>query len=107
MLVKASQLTRGSKLWLERRRRKENQTQAAKRHKVKVLEYRAWEQDKLKGPVVKVGKLLPYEQCALRRREEEFTIAELADEVGCCRYWVHRMERGEVDPQPLLDYWAA
>ena len=107
MLVKASELSRGDKLWLDRRRRRENQATAAKRHRVSIVLYRSWERDDEHGPSVKVGKLAPHEECALVRREEEVTIAEVAEELGCCRYWVHKMEKGEVDPQDLLDYWAA
>ena len=107
MLLKVSELSRGQKLWLERRRKGQTQKQAAKRHKVKLPVYREWEADKEKGPVVKVGKLADHEQCVLKRRTEELTAASVAEDLGCCRYWLHRMEKGEVPATKLLEYWAA
>lgn len=46
------------------------------------------------------------ERCVLLRRRINMTQAELAEALGCCRYWVILMEQGKRDPKRLLDYWG-
>lgn len=109
MLIKTSELTKGMKLRVERRRRKQTQQQAAKRHKVHVSIYRAWEKDddaEKKAPSVPLGKLQVHEQCWIRRQLKHFTIEDLSRKMKKCRWWIIQMERGDAPVQSLKDYWS-
>lgn len=110
MLIKSSELTRGEKLALDRRRRKQTMGEAAKRLKVSVATYREWENDEedveKKPPNVKLGKIQDYEQCWLLRRREGTLLIELADELGVCRWWLTQMESGRAPIDRLMDYWT-
>lgn len=107
MLIKTSDLSRGEKLLVERRREEQTQAQAAKRRRVSLYIYRKWETDVEQGPLTKVGRLEPHEQCVIMRRREEQTAADLAEELGVCRWWLCQMEKGVVPHEDLVAHWAA
>lgn len=60
-----------------------------------------------KAPVkrVAIGRLAAHERCLLQRRRAGYTQLEIAKDLGCCRWWVNRMEHGTVDCTPLSSYW--
>lgn len=107
MALKTSDLTASEKLIIERRRNsKETQAKAAKRHGVTVNEYRAWERDGDDAPRVKLGKLAEHEACYILRRRGGWTIEEVANDMGICRWWLCQMEHGEAPVARLTEYWS-
>ena len=99
--------TRGESLLLERRRKAENQLQAAVRYGVHVDTYRAWETDERPEdvPQYNAGHLKPHEVCLLRRRRAGKTQREVAAAIGMTRLWVMKMELGEASIDRLKGYW--
>jgi DNA-binding XRE family transcriptional regulator len=101
------ELTAGERLMLARRRRGENQTAAARRLGVPYSRYSLWERDELDGaPHEEVITIEPHEACLLHRRRAGVTQGYLAQELGCCRWWLNQMERGLVDNKSLVEYWG-
>jgi DNA-binding XRE family transcriptional regulator len=101
-------LTYGERLLLDRRRRGESQAAAAQRlgasyHIYSGAELDRWEIEGVQAPAL--GKLDAHERCVLYRRRAECTQAEVAKELGVCRWWLNQMERGLQPCQALLDYW--
>jgi len=105
MLVKTKDLTRSEKLRIERRRNGENQPAAAKRHKVTLAEYRQWERTEEGAPNVKLGRLEDYEACWIERVRGGWTLDDVAEEMGVCRWWLCQMERGNANAERLATYW--
>lgn len=102
-------LTNSETLLIDRRRRGENQTQAAARFYVSQTLYSLWERGKHKHiPRVRKlnGELTACEVCFLKRRREKLTQRELAFRMDYSEEWVKRMERGEVDGTALFKYWG-
>ena len=99
--------TRGESLLLERRRKAENQLQAAARYGVHVDTYRAWETDERPEdvPHYNAGHLKPHEVCLLRRRRAGLTQREVAAAIGMTRLWIMKMELGEASIDRLKGYW--
>lgn len=99
--------TRGESLLLERRRKAENQLEAAARYGVHVDTYRAWETDERPKdvPHYNAGHLKPHEVCLLRRRRAGKTQREVAAAIGMTRLWVMKMELGEASIDRLKGYW--
>lgn len=103
-----TKLTNGERLAIDRRRRGERQRAAAQRHEVALSRYSRWERDMdPTAPKVRVGTLKPHERCYLYRRRTGKTQMEVAKDLGVCRYWLNRMELGEVDCTDLACYWEA
>jgi DNA-binding XRE family transcriptional regulator len=101
-------LTDGERFLLDRRRRKETQIQAAKRHGVSRGIYSVVERDvflpeTLKPP--KLDRIEPHERCLLYRRRANCTQAQVAKDLEYCRWWVNQMERGVAPVDILLWYW--
>lgn len=99
--------TRGESLLLERRRKAENQLEAAARYGVHVDTYRAWETDERPEdvPHYNAGHMKPHEVCLLRRRRAGLTQREVAAAIGMTRLWVMKMELGEASIDRLKGYW--
>jgi DNA-binding XRE family transcriptional regulator len=101
-------LSRGERLFIDRRRRGEGQTASAKRLKVTRRVYNGWELDKEqpeKAPVVAIGKLQAHERCVLYRRRSGKTQAACAKKMKLSRWWFNQMERGDVDCTELCGFW--
>ena len=103
-------LTRGERLLIDRRRRGENQGEAAERLGLTRTSYGAMERDLqpdlLKpGQLPKIGKLEVHERCLLYRRRVGKTQEEVALELKCCRWTVNQMERGLAPLHDLVSYW--
>ncbi len=106
MLVKTSDLTRGERLLVARRREAESQVDAAARFDVSLYRYRQWETDEEKSPhELGLGKLSGFEACFLMRKRAGTTMAAVAKKVGVSRWWLCQMERGEVDSARLVSFW--
>jgi len=98
--------TNAERVLLWRRREGLNQTEAAAWHNVSYTTLSKIERGKVEPswsphPL----RLRGYEKCLLYRRRCNKTQAEVAADLGCCRYWVHQMEQGEVPCDILLWYW--
>jgi DNA-binding XRE family transcriptional regulator len=113
MSIKMKELSRAEHVVLWRRRKGWNQTRLAKYlrisvHEVKQLEHGAY-------PSVTADFLgcrinAPFtaaEQCFIARRRAGRSQAEVARDLGRCRYWVNRMELGLAPCHELTDYWFA
>ncbi len=99
-------LSRGERLIIDRRRRKESQSCAAARLGTSTCIYGRWERDDEDGPSIRsVRPLRIYEQCLLYRRRTDMTQDEVARQLGRSRYWVNQMERGIRPCEELLSYW--
>lgn len=101
-------LTRGEKLFVQRRRDGINQRAAAKRLKVPLGVYGRLELDDapdIRTLAVKIGKLEAHERCVIMRRRVGYTQAKVAKALKCCRWWLNQMETGRQDCTPLTDYW--
>lgn len=106
--MRASELTRGEKLRLERWRSKTSQVNAAQARDVSLSLYRRWEADEdgLDIPNVAVGRLALNEQCVLLRWDSGKSVNEIAEDIGCCRLWLRKMEIGEAPIDRLATYWS-
>lgn len=103
-------LTRGERLLVDRRRRGESQSAAAKRLKTNRRQYNNWELDKdgdVKPPTVAVGRLQAFERCLLMRRRAAYSQAKVAKQMKCSRFWLNQMEQGKVDCTALCGYWES
>lgn len=101
-------LTKGEKLFLTRMRKKKSQRRMAQYLGVPRFRYQRWENDKETPPMTTlIGSLRPYERCMIYRRRTGVKQTVIAEDMKLSRYWVHRMERGEVDCTPLLSYWES
>ena len=107
----------GERLLIDRRRRNEHQYQAAERLGLSRVVYGRWERDEPleedgkwpegqeKSFRIKIGRLRPNEQCLLHRRRAQRTQADVAEEFGCCRWTINRIESGFSPAEELLRYW--
>lgn len=108
-------LTAAETFFMDRNRRRLTQAEQAQRIGLSPGAYRALEQGREK-PDQRVRALIddimggrtlePHERVLLRRRRAGKLQREVASEIGCCRWWVVRMEKGLEDPTPLLKYWG-
>src|SRR5688500_12368401 len=93
-------------VFIDRFRRGETQRQAAKRLGVSLGAYSAMELGEPgSAKRVAIGRLKSNERCVLMRRRTGSTQLEIARDLGCCRWWVNRMEQGKIDCTPLCCYW--
>lgn len=67
--------------------------------------YGKWERDVVEGPTTRVGRLRPHERCLLYRRRCGRYQFEVANDLGFCRLWINRMERGDAPCDDLIWYW--
>lgn len=99
-------LTQAECLLLERRRRGESQTRAARRYRIPVSRYVAWERGtrEITKPVSEIVPT-PCEKCVVLRKRSGKAQKEIAAEMRRSRMWVVLMERGDANPTELLRYW--
>ena len=106
MLIKTSELSKGEKLLIDRRREGSTQSENAKNWDVSLYVYRRWEADITDDiPTVAIGKLSEQEQCFLLRKRKGQTLAATAKELDICRWWLCQMESGEAPIDRLRAYW--
>jgi transcriptional regulator with XRE-family HTH domain len=99
-------LTRSERLLLDRRRRGENQRQAAARLDMPLSRYSMLErgvEEPIKAP--NITKLQPHERCLLYRRRAGVEQHEVALDMGVCRRTIMLMETGRSNCDELLHYW--
>jgi len=99
-------LTNGERLLLDRRRRGENQEQAAKRLKTT----RSWvwmaESGRTECKKINLGKVKLYELVYIARRRAKLTQQELGEKLGFSREWIKQMELGKIPADPLVNCWG-
>lgn len=103
-------LSKGERLYLERRRRGESTTEAAARYGVGRNKFANWERERdavSDAPSVSLkSEPKPHEACQILRRRAGLEISELAEQVGVSRYWLRQMESGQVSVSRLVQHWA-
>ena len=108
-MAEIEKMSLGESLIIDRRRKEETQTQAAKRLGVSYSRYSLWERDILADNVpdiiVPLNSLQPFEDCFIYRRRAKITQAKVAQDLDCCRNWVNLMERGLAPVDTLKWYW--
>ena len=106
--MRVSDLTPGEKLFLSRKRDGLSMADAAASHGVGLPTYRKWEKDEAepeaKAPAL--GKLTMTDQFIVLRRRSGMTMKAIADDVGCCPWWLRQMELGDAPNQKLQEYWG-
>lgn len=114
--MKTSDLSRGERLVIDRRRRGHSQKVAAERFGVSLYAYRRWEDDggppaatggRREPPRVSIGSLRDYEECFLLRRREGMALSDLAMQLGLTMTWVCEMEYGRGSPSRLVEFWRS
>jgi len=104
-LGELERLSGSETLLIKRRRLGEDQHSAAKRHGVSQSMYGKWERDEVDGPEVNILPLRAHERCLLYRRRSGDTQEDVAAQMGCCRYWLNLLEKGDVPCDKLLWFW--
>jgi len=103
-------ITRGEALYLLRKRKNLNQTEAAKIEGVNRADYGAWETGKQEYTgsrnILTVKDLVTHEFCVIARRREGIRQRDLSAAIKKSRYWVVLMEAGEKDCSPLVEHWS-
>lgn len=106
-LLRTSDLTRGEKLYIKRKRLGLSQIEMSVDIGVLHSQYRAMEQD-LEGaepPYISLGKLLECESYCVQRVRAGINKTKLAKEIGVSIYWLRLMERGDAPVKRLAEYW--
>ena len=95
-------------LFIDRIKRKLNQTQYASRMGCTRHQYSEIELG-LRLPWFWVEKLIltEVEKCILLRRREGLKQGQLANIIGITRTWVRLMETGGRNPARLIEYWSS
>lgn len=91
-----------------RRRRVETQAGAARRLGMPESSYCCAELDQAHGWKIatpRLGGLREHEKCLVFRLRRGWSQQEVADAIDRSRYWLGRMERGEVSAATLCRYW--
>jgi DNA-binding XRE family transcriptional regulator len=101
-------LTVGESLLLDRRRRGENQKQAAARLELSYNSYCYLERDMMAHDIeVELNSIAPNEKCLIYRKRAGMTQAQVANTLGLCRWWINLMEQGKSPCGQLLQFWEA
>lgn len=110
-------LTLGEILLLHRRKNGLNQSEMAKEVGLTYDIYRTIEYDlnsdipkaslaKLKNISRNNIPLETHEECFIRRRRSKIPQWRIAKDIKVSRYWLGKMERGEVPSEKLQEYWT-
>jgi DNA-binding XRE family transcriptional regulator len=108
-MVELDDLTRGAKLELLRKRDKLTRKELA--DNLQVCSGTIYNLEKgitKRGgnlPHPDVGSLTKEEQFKLQRKLTGMTQAQVAKEIGVCRYSVILMEQGKIDSERLVKFW--
>lgn len=108
-LLDASDLTRGEKLYLFRKRLGYTQVQRSVDLGVGFAEYRAMELDEAhaRGPYVTLRSIEEREVYTILRRRAGMTKGELAEVMGISAEWIRQMELGQAPIKRLQEYWES
>ena len=108
-ILKTTDLTRGEKLYIRRKRLGLSQIEMSVDLGVIYCRYRAMEQD-LEGsdpPFISLGKLRECESYCVSRVRAGVNKTALAEKIGVSVYWLRQMEQGTAPIKRLADYWEA
>lgn len=109
--LSATKLSPGQKLLIYRRREGLTQAEAAEHIGMPESSYCCAELDQahhgwtILSPLL--GRLREYEKCLIFRLRRGMSQQEVADAIGRSRYWLGKMERGEVTWTTLARYWSS
>ena len=108
-LLSASDLTRGEKLYLHRKRLGMNQVRRCVDLEVGYAQYRAMEVDSstTTPPYQSIGPMEERESYMILRRRQGMTKGDLAEAVGCSTEWLRQMESGQASIRRLQEYWES
>ena len=106
MLIRTTELTRGERLLVYRRRYNGTQADEAQHYDTSLYQYRQWETDQQDGPAPSLGTLRPHEQCLIKRTRSGKSVNDLARVIGICSWWLTQMERGDAPVERLLAHWS-
>lgn len=99
-------LTPAERLVIFRRRARWTQADMADLLAASRNRYEQWERGQRDGvPHVRLEPLELFEWCYIHRRRKGWTLAEIEERSDFKGKWVHRVERGETDCQPLAQWW--
>ena len=96
------ELTLGERHWIKRIRRHQDQHQAAARLGITRWQYQLLERVASHPEVVPITN---FEWCRVMRRRAGKLQREVAEELKVHRVWVHKMECGLENCDPLIWYW--
>lgn len=99
-------LTRGEKLFLDRRRKKLTQRQAAARYSTTLYAYRRWEEDLSRPPTIKIKGMEPHEHYVIMRVRAGLGLAQMARMMGLSRGYLGLIESGHGSLARLVEYWS-
>lgn len=111
-------ITDSETLFIQRRRLGVSQKARAEQLNISEWQYTEYEQDRQEVPKgiycpkgmgavsAYADPLTKIEELTLKRRRNGWTQQEVADDIGCSRLWVIRMESGTANPALLYDYWS-
>lgn len=109
-LIKKTALRRPERVVLYRLRLNETQEEFADRlgislDRVKRMENGSGKKDLAKFPGELADPLTVQEMCIVKRRRARMTQAQVAKELKISRYWLIKMEHGEINILPLYNFW--
>jgi transcriptional regulator with XRE-family HTH domain len=107
-ILSTSDLTRGEKLYIKRKRLGLSQIEMSVDLGVIHSQYRAMEQDAegSEPPYISLGVLLECESYCVSRVRAGINKTKLAAEIGVSIYWLRQMERGDAPIKRLAEYWG-
>lgn len=100
--LRNEKLTEGERFWVERMRNGWDQHIAAQKKDMSRWQYQQKEQS---GENIEKMKLAPFEWCRIMRRRVGWSQEEVARKMNTTRVWVHRMENGYENCDPLIWFW--
>lgn len=108
-ILTTSDLTRGEKLYIARRRKGLTQIEMSVDCGVAYGEYRAMETDDpgTKPPYITLGTLLEREAYTIMRRRSGLSRDEVADKMDVSTFWLRQMEAGAAPIKRLAQFWGA
>lgn len=98
-------LTRGEKLFLQRRRDRFSKYEQARILGVTYQIYVLWEEDRRHPPDTTIHGLTQLEQFVVLRRRAGMTQSSLAQRIGTSRQYLSAMENGHIRPSHLVRFW--
>lgn len=105
-MLTTPQLTPSERLLVYRRRCGHTQTQAAQERGFTEWHYRMMEAGNRTCPSVYIGKMKLYESAVILRRRLKIKRTTLAKMIGISCWWLTQMERGQVNPKRLIEFWS-
>lgn len=99
---RTEKLTEGERAWIKRIREGLDQHQAAHQLGMSRWQYQALEKSKEDAARMKIAD---FEWCRIMRRRIGSSQEEVAAKLGTTRVWVHRMENGYENCDPLIWFW--